>query len=40
MEDVCHRGEERARCLMKNSGECLGECGVVGVKEEGEIREN
>ena len=40
VENVRHGDEERAGCLMEEGGEGLGEGGVVGVKEEGQVRQH
>ena len=40
MEDVRHRDEKRARGLVEEGGEGLGQRGMVGVKEEGEVRQD
>ena len=40
VENVRHRDEERAGGLMEEGGKGLGEGGVVGVKEEREVRQH
>lgn len=40
VKDVRHRDEERARGLVEEGGKSLGQRGVVGVKEEGEVRQD